>query len=128
MGFELLGELSPTWIEYKMGTNTLALAVRTKPFDDPAPPTDQAFGHRTLSFLDPNGNVLDRRHLRKFRGNRGEVNFRTFPFWPGIAACAPLNLPGFPSWSGKFERFDGADCRNRTDDLPLTRRVLYQLS
>ena len=22
----------------------------------------------------------------------------------------------------------GADCRNRTDDLPLTRRVLYQLS
>lgn len=38
MGFELLGELSPTWIEYKMGTNTFALAVRTKPFDDPAPP------------------------------------------------------------------------------------------
>ncbi len=27
-----------------------------------------------------------------------------------------------------FEQQTGADCRIRTDDLPLTRRLLYQLS
>jgi lactoylglutathione lyase len=94
MGFELLRELSPHWIEYKVGANALALAVRRKPFDDPAPPagalslqlafrvapkmvdacaqelaaagvqiafspTDQPFGHRTLFFRDPDGNVVE---------------------------------------------------------------------
>lgn len=94
MGFELLRELSPRWIEYKVGSNTLALAERGGRFNDPAPPvgalslqlafrvappmvdacaqalaeagvkiesppTDQPFGHRTLFFRDPDGNVLE---------------------------------------------------------------------
>jgi len=94
MGFALLRELSPRWIELQVGANTLALAARGGRFDDrpppegalslqlafrvaPAmvdacarelaaagvpisdPPTDQAFGHRTLFFRDPDGNVIE---------------------------------------------------------------------
>jgi lactoylglutathione lyase len=94
MGFRLLRELSPRWIEFQVGANTLALAARGGRFDDrpppegalslqlafrvaPAmvdacareltaagvaitdPPTDQAFGHRTLFFRDPEGNVIE---------------------------------------------------------------------
>jgi catechol 2,3-dioxygenase-like lactoylglutathione lyase family enzyme len=94
LGFPLLRELSSSWIEYRVGDNTLALA---KPgltaADDPtphgsaslqlafkvsasevdqcadelvrqgvhllSPPSDQAFGHRTLFFRDPDGNLLE---------------------------------------------------------------------
>jgi catechol 2,3-dioxygenase-like lactoylglutathione lyase family enzyme len=94
LGFPLLRELSSSWIEYRVGDNTLALA---KPgltaADAPTPhgsaslqlafkvsasevdacadelvrqgvdllsaPTDQAFGHRTLFFRDPDGNLLE---------------------------------------------------------------------
>lgn len=94
LGFSLLRELSPQWIEYQVGANTLALTVRGGRFDDPppasgalslqlafrvapklvdacaeelmaagvelvSPPADQAFGHRTLFFRDPDGNVLE---------------------------------------------------------------------
>lgn len=94
LGFRLLRELSAHWIEYQVGSNTLALTVRGGRFDDPAPPagalslqlafrvapsvigacaeelvaagvaivsppTDQPFGHRTLFFRDPDGNVLE---------------------------------------------------------------------
>jgi lactoylglutathione lyase len=94
MGFPLLRELSPHWIEYAVGSTTLALTERGKRFDDPAPPVgalslqlafrvapksvdagaqelaaagvhivsgpaDQPFGHRTLFFRDPDGNVLE---------------------------------------------------------------------
>jgi lactoylglutathione lyase len=94
MGFALLRELSPHWIEYAVGATTLALTERGKRFDDPAPPVgalslqlafrvapkvvdacaqelaaagvhmvshpaDQPFGHRTLFFRDPDGNVLE---------------------------------------------------------------------
>jgi catechol 2,3-dioxygenase-like lactoylglutathione lyase family enzyme len=94
LGFPLLRELSPNWIEYRLGGNTLALArpsrtaadiptpngsaslqlafkVSVHEVDDCAaelerhgikllsPPTDQAFGHRTLFFRDPDGNLLE---------------------------------------------------------------------
>lgn len=94
MGFALHRELSPRWIEYRIGSNILALAERGGRFDDPAqpigtlalqlafrvapqevdlcaatlaergvaivsPPTDQPFGHRTLFFRDPDGNLLE---------------------------------------------------------------------
>jgi len=94
LGFELLRELSPGWIEYRIGANTLALArpsrtagdvpmpigsaslqlafkVLTPEVDGCAdelvrqgialvsPPTDQPFGHRTLFFRDPDGNLLE---------------------------------------------------------------------
>jgi len=94
LGFPLLRELSPGWIEYRVGDNTLALArpsrtaadVRTPngsaslqlafkvsaPEVDQcadelvrqgvkliSPPTDQIFGHRTLFFRDPDGNLLE---------------------------------------------------------------------
>ncbi|MGQ0681348.1 VOC family protein [Bradyrhizobium sp.] len=87
-------ELSPGWIEYRIGGNTLALARPSRTASDaptPAgsaslqlafrvappevdrcadellrhgvtlvsPPTDQAFGHRTLFFRDPDGNLLE---------------------------------------------------------------------
>jgi len=95
LGFPLIRALSPRWIEYRVGANTLALAVpggRTAG-DAPipqgtaalqlafkvavadvdrcatelvqqgiallSPPTDQAFGHRTLFFRDPDGNLLE---------------------------------------------------------------------
>jgi catechol 2,3-dioxygenase-like lactoylglutathione lyase family enzyme len=94
LGFPLIRELSPGWIEYRVGDNTLALAKpgRTAP-DTPipdgstslqlafkvsapevdqcadelmgrgvellSPPTDQVFGHRTLFFRDPDGNLLE---------------------------------------------------------------------
>ena len=92
--FPLLRELSPDWIEYSVGSNTLALAkpkrvagdmptakgsaslqlafkVSTVNVDQCAeelakkgveilsPPTDQSFGHRTLFFRDPDGNLLE---------------------------------------------------------------------
>jgi catechol 2,3-dioxygenase-like lactoylglutathione lyase family enzyme len=92
--FPLLRELSPGWIEYRLGENTLALArpsrtaadqptpygsaalqlafkVSAREVDQCAeelvrqgielvsPPTDQAFGHRTLFFRDPDGNLLE---------------------------------------------------------------------
>ena len=94
LGFPQLRELSPGWIEYRVGDNTLALAKPSLTAADaptPAgsaslqlafkvsasevdrcadelvrrgvkllsPPTDQAFGHRTLFFRDPDGNLLE---------------------------------------------------------------------
>jgi catechol 2,3-dioxygenase-like lactoylglutathione lyase family enzyme len=92
--FPLLRELSPGWIEYRVGGNTLALARQSMTATDiPTPngsaslqlafkvsapevdqcadelvrqgvtllsqPTDRAFGHRTLFFRDPDGNLLE---------------------------------------------------------------------
>ena len=92
--FPLSRELSPGWIEYRVGDNTLALArPRLTATDAPtpsgsaslqlafkvpapdvdrcadelgrhgvnllSPPTDQVFGHRTLFFRDPDGNLLE---------------------------------------------------------------------
>lgn len=92
--FPLVRELSPGWIEYGLGANTLALARPSRTAADaptPAgsaslqlafkvappevdacaaellrhgvalvtPPTDQSFGHRTLFFRDPDGNLLE---------------------------------------------------------------------
>jgi len=92
--FPLSRELSPSWIEYRVGGNTLALARPSRTSADVptpsgtaalqlafkvsaaevdqcadelvrhcvdllSPPTDQAFGHRTLFFRDPDGNLLE---------------------------------------------------------------------
>lgn len=94
LALSLLRELSPNWIEYGIGPNTLALARPSRTATDapvPAgtaalqlafkvsaaevdecadelvrmgvallsPPTDQSFGHRTLFFRDPDGNLLE---------------------------------------------------------------------
>ena len=94
LGFPLLRELSPGWIEFRVGNNTLALArpsltaadaptprgsaslqlafkVAAPEVDQCAeelvrrgvdllsPPTDRDFGHRTLFFRDPDGNLLE---------------------------------------------------------------------
>lgn len=94
LNFPLSRELSPGWIEYQIGVNTLALARPSRPAGDtptPAgsaslqlafkvsppevdqcadelkrrgvtlvsPPTNQSFGHRTLFFRDPDGNLLE---------------------------------------------------------------------
>jgi catechol 2,3-dioxygenase-like lactoylglutathione lyase family enzyme len=94
LGFPPLRELSAKWIEYRLGHNTLALAVPTRTAADAptpdgsaslqlafkvsapevdqcadqlvrqgvkllSPPTDQSFGHRTLFFRDPDGNLLE---------------------------------------------------------------------
>ena len=94
LGFPLLRELSPGWIEYQLGGNTLALAKPSLTAADAptptgsaslqlafkvsapdvnrcadelvrqgvnlvSPPTDQSFGHRTLFFRDPDGNLLE---------------------------------------------------------------------
>jgi catechol 2,3-dioxygenase-like lactoylglutathione lyase family enzyme len=94
LGFSLARELSPSWLEYRVGDNTLALArPRLTAADAPtpagsaslqlafkvsppevdrcaeelvrqgvrllSPPTDQVFGHRTLFFRDPDGNLLE---------------------------------------------------------------------
>jgi catechol 2,3-dioxygenase-like lactoylglutathione lyase family enzyme len=94
LGFHLTRELSPGWIEYRVGDNTLALARPSRTAADAptprgsaslqlafrvsvpevdqcaeelvqqgvkllSPPTDQAFGHRTLFFRDPDGNLLE---------------------------------------------------------------------
>jgi len=94
MGFPLHRELSPKWVEYRVGSNILALAEPGTRFNDPLPPvgvmslqlafrvapqevdacaatleergvaivsrpTDEPFGHRTLFFRDPDGNVLE---------------------------------------------------------------------
>ena len=92
--FPLHRELGDKWIEYRVGSNILALTERGLLFDDPSPPagalslqlafrvapgevaacagtleergvrivsgpTDQPWGHRTLFFRDPDGNVLE---------------------------------------------------------------------
>ena len=92
--FPLTRELSVNWIEYQVGSNTLALAspgmipndlptprgsaslqlaFRVPPPDVDrcaaelaehgvalvSPPTDRPFGHRTLFFRDPDGNLLE---------------------------------------------------------------------
>ena len=94
LGFPLLRELSPGWIEYRVGNNTLALARPSLTAADAptpkgsaslqlafkvsapqvgqcadelvrigvnllSPPTDRSFGHRTLFFRDPDGNLLE---------------------------------------------------------------------
>ena len=94
LGFPLLRELSPSWIEYRVGENTLTLASPSRTAADAptpngsaslqlafkvsasevdqcadelvrqgvnllSPPTDQVFGHRTLFFRDPDGNLLE---------------------------------------------------------------------
>jgi catechol 2,3-dioxygenase-like lactoylglutathione lyase family enzyme len=92
--FPLTRELSPGWIEYQIGGNTLALARPGRTAKDAPtptgsaslqlafkvavddvdrcadelvrhgvdllePPTNQPFGHRTLFFRDPDGNLLE---------------------------------------------------------------------
>lgn len=92
--FPFLRELSPNWIEYKIGENILTLArpaltATDEPTPDGSaalqlafkvsaiqvdqcaeelvqqgveilsPPTDRDFGHRTLFFRDPDGNLLE---------------------------------------------------------------------
>jgi catechol 2,3-dioxygenase-like lactoylglutathione lyase family enzyme len=92
--FTLSRELSPRWIEYRVGSNTLALATPTRTAADAptppgsaslqlafkvavpevdqcaaelarrgiailSPPMDHTFGHRTLFFRDPDGNLLE---------------------------------------------------------------------
>jgi catechol 2,3-dioxygenase-like lactoylglutathione lyase family enzyme len=94
LGFPLIRELSPGWIEYRVGANTLALARPSRTAADApmpkgtaslqlafkvsvpevdqcadelvrkgvtlfSPPTNHAFGHRTLFFRDPDGNLLE---------------------------------------------------------------------
>lgn len=94
LALTLLRELSPNWIEYSLGPNTLALARPSLTRADAptpagtaalqlafkvapaevdacadellrqdvalvAPPTNQSFGHRTLFFRDPDGNLLE---------------------------------------------------------------------
>lgn len=94
LGFPLRRELSPGWVEYQVGNNTLALARPSRTAADaPTPigsaalqlafkvsardvdrcaeelvrqgvallsaPTDQPFGHRTVFFRDPDGNLLE---------------------------------------------------------------------
>jgi catechol 2,3-dioxygenase-like lactoylglutathione lyase family enzyme len=94
IGLALQRELSPNWLEYQLGGNTLALARPSLTASDApmptgsaslqlafkvsaaevdqcadelvrqgvtlvSPPTDQSFGHRTLFFRDPDGNLLE---------------------------------------------------------------------
>ena len=94
IGLVLQRELSPNWLEYQLGANTLALARPSLTASDAptptgsaslqlafkvsaadvdacadelvragvalvSPPTDHAFGHRTLFFRDPDGNLLE---------------------------------------------------------------------
>ncbi len=94
LGFALDRTLSDGWFEYRIGSNTLALARPSRtaadtpvpagtaamqlafrvPPDDVdrcadeltrhgvellSPPTNHAFGHRTLFFRDPDGNLLE---------------------------------------------------------------------
>lgn len=94
LGLSLHKELGSQWIEFRVGSNILALTERGLIFDDPSPPTgvlslqlafrvtpsevatcastlqergvtiisgptDQPWGHRTLFFRDPDGNVLE---------------------------------------------------------------------
>ncbi|MDF0583507.1 glyoxalase/bleomycin resistance/dioxygenase family protein [Bradyrhizobium yuanmingense] len=94
LAFPLSRELSPNWIEYSLGSNTLALARPSRTAGDApippgsaslqlafkvstaevdacadelvrqgvallSPPTNQPFGHRTLFFRDPDGNLLE---------------------------------------------------------------------
>ena len=95
LGFEKHRELGDTWTEYRIGSNILALTVRSSLlFNDPPPPSgalsvqlafrvapgeatlcaealksagiplavepkDQPWGHRTVFFRDPDGNVLE---------------------------------------------------------------------
>jgi len=90
----LTRELSPNWLEYRVGGNTLALARPVQNASDSltptgsaalqlafkvsaaqvdlcaaelnrkrvqilSPPTGRDFGHRTLFFRDPDGNLLE---------------------------------------------------------------------
>jgi len=92
--FALERELSANWVEYRVGSNVLALSRPGWTKDDPStpkgsaalqlafrvpppdvercaaelkrkgvailsPPTDRPFGHRTLFFRDPDGNLLE---------------------------------------------------------------------
>ena len=94
LGFPSGRDLSAAWIEFRIGSNILALTQPGKLFQDAPPPhgalslqlafrvapdevhqcaaelaakgvafempvTDQSFGHRTLFFRDPDGNVLE---------------------------------------------------------------------
>jgi len=94
MEFPLLRMLSDRWIEYRVGSTTLALTAQGGRFDDTptphgaaslqlafrvppqavaacaaaleakgvalaSPPTDHPFGHRTIFFRDPDGNVIE---------------------------------------------------------------------
>lgn len=94
LAFPPVRKLSPGWIEYRIGANTLALAKPSRTAADApipqgsaalqlafkvsppevdqcadelvqkgvallSPPTDQPFGHRTLFFRDPDGNLLE---------------------------------------------------------------------
>ena len=94
MEFPLQRILSDRWVEYRVGSTTLALTAHGGRFNDTPPPqgalslqlafrvappmvaecaaaleakgvklisplTDQPFGHRTIFFRDPDGNVLE---------------------------------------------------------------------
>lgn len=93
LGFAFVRQLSADWLEYRVGSNRLALSRPRRLDGEPtpkgsaalqlafrvpphyvdlcaaelarngiallSPPTDQSFGHRTLFFRDPDGNLLE---------------------------------------------------------------------
>jgi lactoylglutathione lyase len=94
LGFPLHRELGRRWVEFRVGSNLLALTERGLTFSDPSPPigvlslqlafrvapnevascaavlvergvsllsgpTDHSWGHRTIFFRDPDGNVVE---------------------------------------------------------------------
>ena len=94
MGFPIIRELGPDWVEFGVGSNTLTLTRHGLMFNDAATPngalslqlafrvapaqvaecaaaletagikltlplTDQSWGHRTIFFRDPDGNVIE---------------------------------------------------------------------
>ena len=60
LGFPLLRELSPGWVEVSVDeVDQCAEELVRHGVKLLSPPTNEAFGHRTLFFRDPDGNLLE---------------------------------------------------------------------
>ena len=58
----------------------------------------------------------------------GSLNIRYFTSWEHAIDRAKIEKASEYCYLEASGMSNGADCRIRTDDLPLTRRLLYQLS
>jgi len=53
LGFPLHEELGPQWVEFRIGSNLLALTERGVLFDDPSPPAEVTLWHKRTKWALP---------------------------------------------------------------------------
>jgi hypothetical protein len=91
----------------------------------------QRSGCKNPAVASPPPGSLAGQRLEGYLNSAEDTNSQKVVADPLVQRPWPEPVPGYLADATKFVAefmVNGAACRNRTDDLPLTRRLLYQLS